>query len=92
MTQTTTEPHKIFSDDSTGTSKIRGALVAQSEGLLTQELAKQITFSHTLIGKWEFYDRKRRPQTIYAYFVATFHKKVVVVVNFVTNEPPHIGD
>lgn len=92
LTQTTTEPHKIFSDDSTGTSKIRGALVAQSEGLLTQESAKQITFSHTLIGKWELYDRKRRPQTIYSYFVATFHKKVVVVVNFVTNEQPHIGD
>lgn len=93
LTQTTTEPREIFSDDSTGSSKIRGALVAQSEGLLTQELAKQITFSSTLIGKWEFYDRKRRPQTIYGYFEATFHhKKVVVVVNFVTNEPPHIGD
>ena len=93
LTQTTTEPRTIYSDDSTGTSKIRGALVAQSEGLLTQELAEQITFSHVLIGKCEFYDRKWRPQTIYAYFVATFHhKKVVVVVNFVTNEPPHIGD
>lgn len=92
MTQTTTEPREIFADDSTGTSKIRGALVAQSEGLLTQELAEQITFSHTLIGQAQLYDRKWTPQTIYAYFVATFHKKVVVVVNFVTNERPHIGD
>lgn len=93
LTQTTTEPRTIYSDDSTGTSKIRGALVARSEGLLTQELAKQITFSSTLIGKAQFYDRKWRPSTIHSYFEATFHhKKVVVVVNFVTNEPPHIGD
>ena len=93
LTQTTTEPREIFADDSTGTSKIRGALVAQSEGLLTQELAEQITFSHVLIGQSQFYDRKWTPQTIYGYFYATFHhEKVVVVVDFVTNEPPHIGD
>ena len=91
LTQTTTEPHKIFSDDSTGISKIRGALVVQSQGLLTQELTKQISFSHELIGKAQFYDRKWTPSTIYGYFVATFHKKVVVVVNFVTNEPAFLA-
>ena len=89
LTQTTTEPHKIFSDDSTGISKIRDALVAQSQGLLTQDLANQITFAHALIAESK---QKRAggpwiPLTLKGFFSATFHKKVEVVVNFVTNEP-----
>ena len=96
LTQTTTEAknhHQINSNEPYGTKKIRDALVAQSQGLLTQDLAIQITFTSTIIAeaKQNWTGGPWIPQTVSGHFEATFHKKVVEVVDFITNEPALLG-